>query len=417
MHFAWDLFRHYLLSRRAGALIRTVAWLCMCGVGLGVLALVVVISVMNGFNESIRKRLLAVEPHLIVKVPKIETVDGLMAHTFYKQLKSRPEIQTEIFENQDVLFKTVDGTFGGAIAKGIEPQTLGYILREVRRVSGGKSSPNNPSLEHQKLLPGEVLLGADLAVANGIFEGDKLTIIPPEALLLPPGEAPRFETVNVKGLVTTNIEDIDAKVIFYGRGNSLLSLRKSASHEVGYELRFPNPDRAIPYKAEFTKRGAFAATWADRNSALFYALKVEKLTIGVFLTLSAIIASFSIVTVLVLLLMQKRKDIGVLMGMGLSPKRTRWLFVRVGLMLSGIGIFGGLVLGVALCLVLERFPLPILPEDIYYDATIPAKVDPRFIGAILIAAIIISFFSAYWPARAVTRETPADALSGKANKA
>lgn len=414
MRFAWDLFRHYLLSRRAGALIRTVAWLCMCGVGLGVMALVVVISVMNGFNDSIRKRLLAVEPHLVVKVPKVDTVEGLREHTFYKQMKARPEVQTEIFENQDIILRTVDGTFGGAIAKGIEPQTLGYILAEVRRASGGPTAPNDVAMEKQKLKAGEVLVGIDLARALGIFEGDKLTIIPPEALLLPPGEAPRFETVVVKGLITTNIEDIDSKVIFFGRGLSLLSLRKSPSHEVGYELRFPNPDRAMAYKAEFAKRGATAATWADRNSALFYALKVEKLTIGVFLTLSAVIASFSIVTVLVLLLMQKRKDIGVLMGMGLSPRRTRWIFVRVGLMLSSIGIFGGLVVGVVLCLALERYPLPILPADIYYDATIPAKVDPRFIGGIVIAALVIAFFSAYWPARAVTNETPADALSGKA---
>lgn len=112
MRFAWDFFRHYLLSNRAGALIRTVAWLCMTGVGLGVMSLVVVISVMNGFNDSIRKRLLAVEPHLVVRMPKIETVEGLLQQPLYKQLKARKDTQTEIYENQDVILRTVDGVFG-----------------------------------------------------------------------------------------------------------------------------------------------------------------------------------------------------------------------------------------------------------------------------------------------------------------
>lgn len=415
MRFAWDFFRHYLLSHRAGALIRTVAWLCMCGVGLGVMSLVVVISVMNGFNDSIRRRLLAVEPHLVVRVPKVETVEGLYQLPLYKQLKARKDIQAEIYENQDVILRTVDGVFGGAVAKGIEPQTLGYILQEVQKASGGQKTNKDLSIDPKNLGAGEILVGIDLARGLGIFEGDKLTIIPPEALLLPPGEAPRFETVIVKGLITTNIQDIDSKVMFYSRGASLLSFRKSPSHEVGYELRFDDPDKAFAMGAELNKKGAIAANWAERNSALFYALKMEKMAMGTFLTLSAVIASFSIVTVLVLLLMQKRKDIGMLMSLGLSPRKTRWLFVRVGLLLSSIGIFGGIAAGVIICLIVDRYPLPILP-DIYYDATIPAKVDPRFIAGVLFVASLIAFFSAYLPAKSVTSETPADALGGKFKK-
>ena len=415
MLFAWDLFRHYLLSKRAGALIRTVAWLCMVGVGLGVMALVVVISVMNGFNDSIRKRLLAVEPHLVVKIPGIESVEKLRDNPIYKELRARKDTQTEIFENQDVILRTVDGIFGGAVAKGIEPQTLGYIQREIRRASTSdkpKMISGLPQPSTQKLAPGEVLVGIDLARGLGIFEGDKITIIPPEALLLPAGEAPRFETVTVKGLITTNIQDIDSKVLFFGRGMSLLSFRNSPSHEAGYEVRFGDPDEAIPMQKVLAREGATSETWIERNSALFYALRMEKMAMGVFLGLSALIASFSIVTVLVLLLTQKRKDIGVLMSMGLSPQRTRWLFVRVGLMLSSIGIFSGLLIGLLVCYIVERYPLPILP-DIYYDATIPAKIEPKFIIGILIASSIIALLSAFLPARAVTMEMPADALSGK----
>ena len=124
-------------------------------------------------------------------------------------------------------------------------------------------------LDAKDLGPGEILVGIDLARGLGIFEGDKLTIIPPEALLLPPGEAPRFETVTVKGLISTNIQDIDAKVMFYARGSSLQSFRKSPSHEVGYELRFDNPDKAFAIGEELNRKGAKAANWAVAGFVFF----------------------------------------------------------------------------------------------------------------------------------------------------
>ncbi|MEK7355491.1 MAG: FtsX-like permease family protein, partial [Bdellovibrionota bacterium] len=243
----------------------------------------------------------------------------------------------------------------------------------------------------------------------GIFEGDKITLIAPEALLLPPGEAPPFERALVKSLITTNIADIDAKMIYYGQGKSLAAFRLSPSREIGVEVRMPDPEDFSSLKGEIEALGAKSESWVDRNSSLFFALKMEKLAMGVFLSLAALIASFSIVTVLVLLLTQKRKDIGLLMSLGLSPKQTRGLFVRVGLILSMIGIGGGLVLGIVFCLVINSVSIPILP-DVYYDATIPATVEPKFVLGILLVASVIAFLSSWFPARATTRETPSSAL-------
>jgi lipoprotein-releasing system permease protein len=418
----WDLFRHYLLSRRAGALIRTVAWLCMAGVALGVMSLVVVISVMNGFNDQIRRRLLAVEAHLVVRVPGITQADLLKNHPVYLALQKKPGIDTQLFESQDVILRTVDGLFAGAIAKGVDAKSLAYILAEMRKNSqaaasamhGGASSAkiDTPpvSEESTHLGPGEVLIGIDLARSLGVFEGDKITVIPPESLLLPPGEAPAFERATVKGLITTNLPDLDSKVVFYGRGVTFSHLSHSASREAGYEVRMQNPGDADQLKREIEKQGGVTAeTWTERNSALFYALRMEKYAMGSVLALAALIASFSIVTVLVLLLMQKRKDIGLLMALGLSPRRTRHLFVRLGLCLSFIGIGGGMICGIVICLIVQRYPLNFLP-DIYYDTTIPASLDPVFIAGILFSSLAIALVSAWIPARKHTAETPSDAL-------
>ncbi len=422
MKFAWDVFRHYLLSRRAGSLIRTVAWLCMCGVSLGVMALIVVTSVMNGFNDQIRNRLLAVEPHLIAKIPGVASADKLRTLPIYDFLKNRPDTQTEVFENQEVIIRTVDGLFQGAIAKGIEPGALGYIISETRKAAAlnNKKSPTDvetPPADdpNMKLGAGEIFIGIDLARSLGIFEGDKIVVIAPEALLMPEGEAPPFERVVVKGFLRTDIEDIDDKVLFFGRGLTFKALAGSSSHEAGFEVRIKDPEQVDRLKAELASRGVESATWIDRNSALFYALKMEKVAMSAFLGLAALIASFSIVTVLVLLLTQKRKDLGLLMALGLSPKQTRWLFVRVGLMLSSFGIFSGLILGLVICYVIARFPLPILP-DIYYETIIPAKVDVRFVLGVLFAAAVIAFVSADLPVRGITRESPAEALRAKRAK-
>src|SRR4051812_43388465 len=126
----WDLFKHYLFSRRAGALVRVVAWICILGVGLGVLSLVVILSVMNGFNHSLKTRLLAVEPHLIVTVPGINNFDKLQMHPIAQKLLARKDLQARAFETQELMLRTVDGFIGGGIARGVEPESFRAILDE-----------------------------------------------------------------------------------------------------------------------------------------------------------------------------------------------------------------------------------------------------------------------------------------------
>jgi len=421
MAFAWDLFRHYLLSRRAGSLIRTVAWISIAGVAIGVFALVVVISVMSGFDNQIRNRLLAVEPHLVATMPSASAANGYLSsdqvalHPEYQKLHADKSVQTDLFDNQDVIIRTVDGNFGGAVARGVEPSTLKYILSESRKNSMANVRSDVESApvaaESIEMGHGEVMIGIDLARSLGIFEGDTITLIAPEALLLPEGEAPPFERVVVKSLVTTNIADVDEKILFYGRGRSLQTFANSPSRISGFEVRLPNAEDFGGLKSSLESHGWKVESWIDRNSSLFYALKMEKFAMGVFLALAGLVASFSIVTVLVLLLTQKRKDIGLLMGLGLSPRKTQKLFIQVGLILSAIGIGTGLVLGVIVSLLLNKFPIPLLPE-VYYDATIPASVSPLFILGILVIAAVIAYVSAYIPARQTTRESPAEALRG-----
>ncbi len=421
----WDLFRHYLFSRRAGALVRTVAWLCIVGVGIGVMALVVVLSIMNGFNDAMKDRLLAVEPHLIVNIPGTSTYEDVHKNPIYSYLAAQSGVQARILESQEIIVRTADSFFGGALARGVEPESLHTILNEVKRAMNKNRKKGStevfepvqtPTEEGRadrpgeiQLGPGEVLIGVDLARSLAVFPGEKLTVIAPEALLLPAGEAPDFERVTIKGFLVTNIADIDSKMIFYPRATTFRHLADSSSREIGIEVRLPDADDYGTIKKELEAKGAKVTTWIDRNSSLFYALRMEKFAMGMFLGLSALIASFSIVTVLVLLLTQKRRDIGVLMSMGLSTAKTRRVFIQLGLLLSGIGLGGGLIAGTVICLVISTFPMNILPS-IYYDTTIPARLDPYLIFCVVIVAAVVSVLSAYFPARRHTQMLPAEAL-------
>jgi lipoprotein-releasing system permease protein len=243
-------------------------------------------------------------------------------------------------------------------------------------------------------------------------------ILQPEGLLLAPGETPAFEKVKVKKIVSTNLADIDSQYLFYIRDLSLNSLRASLSRQVGIEVWLEKPFKVKGVKEEIkeelqTKEKDWVVeSWMDRNSALFYALKLEKIMIGIFLGLAGLVSSFSIITVLALLISEKTRDIAMLRTLGLSQKSTIQIFIKMGMVISSIGLFIGAFLGLFLGIYIEKHPLNILP-DIYYDSTIPARVEYGLFFLVLIVSLGIAFLGAYIPTRALEKITPSQALRQK----
>lgn len=379
----------------------------MAGIGVGVFSLVVVISVMNGFNESIRKRFLAVEPTLIVYFND----ESKGSKKNWKELQAellveKPDLKTSYFEQQDVMIKTVDGYFAGAQIKGIEKEALNQMMYEIARAKSEKSYFDKVDIE---LEPGQVIVGIDLARQNGIFEGDELTLVAPESLLLPPGEVPLYERVSTSGFLESQITTIDEHTVFYLIGTTMKNLRETASFRQGAELFIDDPMDYHDLQKKIQAYGFSVESWTERNSALFSALRLEFFAIGLVLALSALIASFSVVTVLILLTTQKRKEIGLMMAIGLSPSRTRWLFTRLGMMISGLGMGGGLILGTLVSLYIQNNPLNVLPSY-YQDTRVPALVDYQFIAIVAVAVLLIAVVAAWLPAKQVAEMNPVAAL-------
>lgn len=413
----WHLFTHFIFSARAGALIRRIAWLSVVSILLSVFSFLVVLFVMNGMNDSIQNRLLALEPHLYVTVPGIKSTVLLEAHPAYQRLKENPENRAYLFETQDLIIRTMDGQFRGAIARGVSSESLQFLMDQVRKLDRARftKSLSQPYEFQPDQMPGEgeILMGVDLARSLGVFEGDMVTVVSPEALLMPLGDVPTFEKVRVHRILSTNLADIDGQYIFYQRGASMKSMQSSPSVQRGIEVWTPNGQHLDSLKDDLLKfDGVQVETWMDRNSALFYALKLEKFSIGLFLGLAAIISASSILTVLTLLMSQKKRDIAILRTIGLSGARTVRIFTQLGASLAAIGVVAGTVLGTALSLYFEYYPLNVLP-DIYYDAQIPFRVDFGLVFGVFVVSAVIALLGAWIPARAALEIEPSQALRVK----
>ena len=424
-----EFFRSYLLSRSSSSLVRVIAILSIVGVAVGVFALVVVTAVMNGFHASIRKNLLSSEPHVVFEIepparPELTTgadqfsvssETAEQARQWLTSALSQSAYSAEILSQdlvliQDFVVKTTDGVFSGVEARGLGTEALSELLERVQSAS-----------QIEEMLNQDVLLGYDLAKGLGVSYGDRLTVLLPESLVVAGLEAPRFERVIVRSLLETQVSDIDGRLFLFDRTKSLLSLRgsRSAKWRIEYQLR--DPGKAAQLKtwiaseieqARLASYQLKVTTWETRNASLFYALRLELFAIGAFLVLSTLIAGFSIVTVLTILLSQKQKEIGLLMSLGMSSREVRSLFTAIGGMLGSLGAFLGTVFGLFVCWVIDSNPSQILP-DFYYDTTVPARPNPIVVTSVLAGGIGFSLLASYLGARRATQLTPAEALTSR----
>ncbi len=401
-------FKKYFFSKRGGAVIRTMARLCWLATLIGVFSLVVVASVMGGFNRTIRNKLLSVEPHLKVSgsPSELEIVQTLeLAHDF-------AEIGP-IYE-QDVILRTLDGRFSAAIARGMSDQMLESFLQRVEKLKFKTPEHSIPTLEVPRLEARDVMIGVDLARELNLFEGDELLLIPPETLLAPAGEAMKFARVRIAKLFSTDFSEIDSRIILFLYSGTPPQFYSAASASTGLQIRLQDSDAADKIKSQLLSAlGASKTfdvkTWGDLNRALFFSLKLERVAMTTFLGLSILITCFSLITVLVMLISQKRKEIGLLMALGLSELKTKRLFLALGLLLSGLGLFVGLGLGVLVSLIIDKYPIDVLP-DIYYDSALPAELNFVFIAGVAVGCLFIAFLAAYLPVRLYLKYSPSENL-------
>ncbi len=394
-----------ILSKRSGSLIRRITILSFSAIVISLTSFFIVLFVMNGMNLNIKKRIMALEPHLTTyqKPNEDQQVQAIVKHS-----------ENLLFQGFDLILRTIDGQFRGAQATGYNAVGLETWMSHLKNLKNEEQQDRQFEADLAALVldTNEIAVGVDLARSLGLLEGDEITLIPPETLLLSSLETPLFQKVLVKRIITTDLFDLDSKLILFNSEKTLQSFSKTLSLKRGYHIWLNSIGEANDLKKELFDKKIKSETWQEKNSDLFFALTMEKTMIGVILGLAGLIASSSILTVLALLLSQKKQDIAIIKTLGLSQQKTLWLFTKMGLWISGSAILLGTVLGLTVSLYLQYNPVHLLP-NIYYDSSIPALVDFRFVGLVVGVSLGLAFLGCYLPARATLRIQPALLLRQK----
>ena len=401
---AW-LATRYLFSQRRDRFVRLVGAIAVGGVALGVAALIVVLAVMTGFDRELEAKIIGTNAHIVVEreggigrpVEVLQAVRGvpgvaagapfLTAQVMLQRSSSAPaKLRRSAAER--------DAQSVGVVLRGVDPEAERGVTDLARYLIEGRFA----------MRAGEVLIGAELARRLGLWVGDEVAIVAPLA--------PRPRYVTVAGLFASGMYEFDASLVLAPLPDvQALVGAPGTVGGIGVRLaRLEDAPRVKQNLAAALGPGYLVRTWMDLNANLFGALKLEKTVMFLILALIVLVASCNIVSTLIMTVLEKVKDIGILQAIGATRHGIRLLFTCQGLLIGALGTALGVGGGVALCVLLERYRFIQLPQDIYYIDHLPVAMQWADIGAVVVAAAAITLAATIYPAWLASRLQPVEAL-------
>jgi lipoprotein-releasing system permease protein len=385
----WIAWR-YLVTKRKEKVLGLIGIIAILGVVVGVAALMVVTAVMSGFSQDLRDKIIGNFSHLTISAESgIQDPQAVIS-----QLKTIPEIQgVSPFIDGQALVRQDERVFGVKI-KGIEPQSIAQVSKINDYLIYGDLS----QLDSQGVIVGRELAGF---LGLDLNSGLSLQVSPR-----------KIHNLTVQGIFSSGMYEYDTELVFLhiDRVKEMLGL----SNATGIAVRLDNLDKATAVKEKIQNLLGYSyyiRTWMEANQNFFAALKLEKITMFIILSLVVLVAAFNIISTLIVMVVQKTKDIGVLKAIGMSRKRIRRIFTYEGLAIGLIGIMLGIAAGGVLCFLLKRYQFIKLPADIYYLDHLPVSLTfwPD-VALIIAAALVITVFSTIYPALRAGRLKPVEAL-------
>jgi lipoprotein-releasing system permease protein len=408
MTFEFFISRRYFKSKPKQTIIALITVLSIVGVTIGVTALIVVIAVMEGFESDLKARIMGIEPHLIIqkKQPPFSEYGGVV--DIAKQI---PGVRTAwpVVELQVMLKSQTRVT--GAVIKGVDPHAAGAGLPIESLSKLTQHNILSPVGEKKLALP-PIIIGRDLARKLGLIQGDTLYVVSPRGTLAPVGFVPLMKRFIVAGFFETGMYTYDGSLAFIRLADAqLLTQRKSSASAV--ELRVDRIFHTTDIGNHLISILGSAYSyhdWIQLNKNLFSALKLEKAAMFITLTLIILVATFSITSSLVMLVMEKTKDIAILRTMGATGRRIKRIFVLQGMFIGLIGTTAGVVIGSALCWLQAKYQLIRLPGDVYYITALPIDLRIADLAVVALSAIAICFLATLYPAHQAARLDPVEAI-------
>ncbi|PYO02178.1 MAG: lipoprotein-releasing system transmembrane subunit LolC [Candidatus Rokuibacteriota bacterium] len=378
-------------------------WIGVGGVFLGVAALILVLAVMTGFQDGIRDKIISANPHLLIfssggGLPDSDNVAGRVRAV--AGVKSATP-----FVLQQALFTTEGGGSHGGLVRGVDlatPAVLADLKAQVR--SGGLE----PLLNDQRA----VLLGVELARTLGVVVGDSVTVISPKGAMTAVGMVPKMRRLIVAGTIEIGMYEYDSSMAYL----SLPAAREFAglpAGVTGIEVKLFDPFAAKRVGAQIAGTLGFpfwVRDWMDLNRNLFAALQLEKLALFVIVTIIVLVAAFAIIGHLVLLVAEKRKEIGILKAIGAAGGSITVVFFSVGMAIGVVGTLAGSVVGLTLIWIQNTYRVIRLAGDVYQIDYLPMKLTPSDFLLVVGSTLVLSFLATIFPARRAGALIPVDVL-------
>jgi lipoprotein-releasing system permease protein len=405
MSFELFFSLRYLKAKRKQGFISIITGISVLGIMIGVMALIVVLAVMNGFREDLMKKILGVNSHLLIMSYKggIRDIDEVVQKT----LSVDGVVSATPFIYSQIMIKSY-GNISGAILRGIDPHTAGSVIDIDSMIRGGSL---DVLTDTQGITKG-VILGSELSKQIGAVPGDIVTLVSPMGKLTPLGRVANEGRFEVKALFESGMYEYDNAMVYISLKDAqeFLSLGDEVT---GIEVKVEDiheSDKIGEVIEDALKYPYRTKDWKMMNKSLFSALKLEKVTMFIILTMIVLVGALNIISSLVMMVMEKTRDIAILRTMGASSKNIMSIFIFQGLFVGLVGTFLGLISGSFLCHILARYKFIKLPPDVYYITTLPVRMEWLDIASIIVAAIIISFLATIYPSWQASKVNPVEAL-------
>lgn len=408
MSFEYFIGGRYLRAKQKETFISLITILSIAGVTVGVMALIVVIAVMAGFESDLKQRILGVESHIVLmrhggsfsdyrKISKqIDTLDGVTAAT--------PFIYTQI------MLRSPSGV-SGAVLRGIDPESAGGVIK-ILKDSGLQNLKQTQGLGNSKSWVPGIILGKELSRNLGVAKGDAVYLISSQGMISPIGYLPAMKRFKVAGLFESGMYEYDGSLAYINLKDAQKVLHMEGA-VTGIEVRVKDVYDARNIAEKIVSNLGFpywAKDWMQMNHNLFSALKLEKTVMFIILALIVLVAAFNIASTLIMMVMGKTRDIAILKAMGAMDSSIRKIFIFNGMIIGSVGTTLGVCLGFIMCELLEKYKFIELPGDVYYISTLPVRLNPMDVLIIAAAALIICFVATLYPARQASKLNPVEAI-------
>ncbi len=406
MSFALRIATRYIRARASQSFISLISILSISSVAIGVAALIIAMSVYAGFSNDIREKVLGANSHIMLLSNNIKLFDNL--NPLLEKINSVSEVQSaQAFLYTEVMLSSSNGV-KGLVLRGVDPSETKEPIALLQELSQGSISDLRQDSKTQG-----IIIGHELASNLGLYIGSRINLLTPSGQSSAAGFSPKITAFKVVGIFKTGMYEYDASLAFVSleAGQDLLEIPRGRIS--GIEILVKDP-----YKAPEVAKAVqdivgpefYTRDWTSMNANLFAALELEKIGMYLVLIMIVLVGSFSIITSLVMLVMEKTKDIAILMSMGASKSVIRSIFIFQGTIIGFIGVSIGTILGLSLCYILKTYEIIELPKGVYPTDTLPVLVLPLDVCIIVFSALFLCFLATIYPSKKAASLEPAKAL-------